>query len=270
MAMWHGHAFEVHANETETGSFVSPVTNEVMTLSWAERDIAEVLLRRFPTPKDNPWGVAMAWVVTNATLSAWAGKYISPPLYAKAIRKLELAGIIEVTRELGEGHKITIGRLLRCDLDLCQDPLHYPGNYPLPKVSPPKSKDKGEVTKTNETPNVRLDIKNLNNPLRTLNTLSEGSNDFEVLEIVAAEVTQANELQAVTRELETPKPLPPNWEAQTWARAKARGLDKPSPMDIAYAWNTYEETGLDLETGGAWIDGRPNPRPATPLKTGTN
>ena len=161
MAMWHGHALEGHANETETGSFVSPVTNDLMNLTWAESKIADTLLRRFPTPKDNPWGVAMAWVVTNATLSTWAGKYISPPLYASAIKTLEQAGVFEVTRERGEGHKLTIGKLLRCDLNQCQDPLHYPSNYPLPKVSPPLSKVKGEITKSNETPNVPLDIKNL-------------------------------------------------------------------------------------------------------------
>ena len=270
MAYWNCHALEVHANETEIGNFVSPVTNEVITLTWAQSKIAETILRRLPTTESNPWGQSYAWVVTNSTLSAWVGKYISPPLYAKAIWNLELAGIFEVTREIGEGHKITIGRLLRCDLDQCQDPLHYPGNYPLPKVSTPSVIVRGEINETKETPLVRLDIKNLNNPLRTLNTISESSKEFEALEIVAAEVTQANELRAVTRELETPKLLPNNWEAWTWARARVRGLEQPSPADIGYAWHTFEETGLDLETGGAWQDGRPNPKPATQLKTGTN
>lgn len=270
MAFWNCHALEGHANETESGYFVSPITNEVMNLSWAESKIAETLLRRFPTDKGNPWGVAMAWVVTNKDLSTWTGRRISPPLYAKAIRKLELAGIIEVTRELGEGHKITIGRLLRCDLDQCQELGHYPANYPLPKVSTPSVKERGEVKETNETPLVHLDIKNLNNPLITLNSVSEGFKDFEALEIVAAEVAQVNEVKGVTRELEIPETLPPNWGEWLRIRAKAKGAEQPSPMDIGYARLTWEETGLDLETGGEWMNGRPNPKPAKALQLGTN
>jgi hypothetical protein len=190
-------------------------------------------------------------------LSAWAGKYISPPLYASAIQKLELAGIIEVIRELGEGHKVTIGRLLRCDLNLCQDPLHYPGNYPLPKLSPPKGEIRGELIKPEETPLVHLDIKNLNNPLRTLNTLSESSNDLE-------------SLQRSLEPEENQEPLFPLFEEWTWASARRKGLAKPSQWDIAEARRLQEKFGKDLEPGGAWVDGRPNPIPGNQLSKANN
>lgn len=260
MAYWNCHALEGHANETERGSFVSPVTNENCNLTWAETKLAETILRRLPTTESNPWGLAYTWVVTNATLSAWAGKYISPPLYTSSINKLELAGVLEVIRELGEGHKVTIGRLLRCDLDNCQEPGHYPSNYPLPKLSPPKGEIKGELSKPEETPLVHLDIKNLNNPLRTLNTLSESSNDLVSL----PGNQESAPAQGVSDEpLDLENLLPRYWVEWLWIRARKRGLEQPSPIDIGHARNEYEVTGLDLEPGGVWQDGRPNPKPVS-------
>ena len=269
MAYFNCHALD-HASEIVNGYFVSPVTNELMRLTWAESKIAETILRRLPTNEALPWGDQIGYSITNKHLNAWAGKKITPDLYASAILKLELAGIIEVIRELGEPHKIKIGRLLRCDLNQCFEPLHYPGNYPLEKPSTPEVNPSRGLDLEEETPLIALDIKNLNNPLRTLNTLNEFPKDFEPLEIVAAEVAQANELRAVTSELVEPEPLPTYWEEQTWVRARARGLTEPSPADIGWARSTWEETGLDLEPDGAWRDGRARPRPAQELQTGTN
>jgi len=268
MAHWNTHALG-HASQIEAGYFVSPLTNEVMKLSWAESKIAETIMRRLPTTEASPWGDQIGYSINNKNLTAWAGKRISSALYASAIRKLELAGIIEVVRDLGESHKIKIGRLLRCDLNNCFEPLHYPGRYPLEKPSTPLENIRSEVIEPEETPLIHRDIKNLNKPLITLNTFNE---DSEILESSQSEPIEEKEIEATleTKDLEQVKPLPPGWANWIRETTKRQGLETPRPSDIGHAWATYEETGLDLQPGGDWFIGRPSPKPEQQLKTGTN
>jgi len=259
MAYWNCHALEGHANETEGGSFVSPVTNENCNLTWAESKLAETLLRRLPNTNDLPWGDQIGFTITRNNLSTWAGKNIDPSTYKTAIDKLELAGVFEVTRELGEGHKMKIGRLLRCDQNQCLNPMHYPFDYPLAKPSTPLSNPTRELEETETPAMVSPDIKNLKNSLITPNTLLAISNELESL---SGNQESAPDQCVSDEPLDLETLLPRCWVEWLWIRARKRGLEQPSPMDIGYALNEYEVTGLDLEPGGVWQDGRPNPSPS--------
>jgi len=262
MPFWLGHAFEDHANETLEGHFISPVTNELMVLSWSERAIAEAICRRLPFTKELPWGDQIGFKLTRATISKWVGKPISDNLYKIAITNLELAGLLSVIRERGEGHKVTPGRLLRCDQKECQDTEHYPKGYPLPNVSASLPKQRRDIALGEETPEVWRDIKNLNNPLITSNSYEEVA---EVFEVQSSRVSTQVESRAKHPDQELQEwldALPANWVAWSYASAKAKGFDKPTKIDLAYAERIFEETGLDLEPGGAWQDGKVLPQPS--------
>ena len=268
MPYWLGHAFQDHANETLDGYFVSPVTNEVMVLSWSEKAIAEAICRRLAFSRDLPWGDHIGFKISRATISNWVGKPISDKLYRVAITNLELAGLLSVIREQGEAHKVTLGLLVRCEQKECQDREHYPEDYPLPKVSTSLPEKRGDLALGEETPNFSPDIKNLNNSLITTNTSLGVSTGLEVAEVYS-HLPGSNSAQTeplanrASEELnEWLESLPGNWVEWSYASARRKGFEKPTRSDLAYAEKIYKETGLDLEPKGAWQDGRANPRPA--------
>jgi hypothetical protein len=233
-----------------------------MVFSWSEKAIAEAICRRLPFKRELPWGDHIGYKITRATISNWIGKPISDKLYKIAITNLELAGLLSVIRERGEGHKVTLGLLVRCEQKECQDREHYPEDYPLPKVSTPLPKQRGDLALGEETPNFSPDIKNLNNSLITTNTHMGVA---EVFEVQASQVSTQVEPQAKHPEQELQEwleSLPGNWVEWSYASARRKDFDKPTRSDLAYAEKVYKETGLDLEPGGAWQDGRANPRPA--------
>jgi hypothetical protein len=232
-----------------------------MVLSWSEKAIAEAICRRLPFKTELPWGDHIGFKLTRATLSKWIGKPISDNLYKIAIRNLELAGLISVIRERGEAHKVTLGLLVKCEQNGCQDPEHYPDKYPLAKVSTHLPKQRGDLALGQETPDVLPDIKNLNNSLITSNTYKVS----EVFDVQASQVSTQVESQAKHPAQEFQEwigSLPTNWVKWSYASAKLKGFDKPTKRDLGYAEEIFQETGLDLEPGGAWQDGRANPRPA--------
>lgn len=262
MAFWNEHAFEGHANEVLNGSFVSPVSGDLFVLSWSERAIAQAILRRFYADKENPWGDNIGHSFSRNLTSELVGKPISNPLWQVAIENLELAGVFEVIRERGEAHKITLGKLVRCDLNECQVSEHYPAGYPLPKLSTPLPIERGEVSSGEETPKVWRDIKNLNNPLITTNTELEVSESFEESNKPATYLEEPS--QPVEPPQEWSLILPRYWQEWLTLRAEQKGF--PSGMDIAHALTTFEQTGLDLEPNGSWKAGTSTPRPVTTNK----
>jgi hypothetical protein len=274
MAFWLVKRFKDHSSEFRDGYFVSPITNDTCNLTRGYRHFCEAILDLWQADKNEPEGKPFGYRFTRNLIGEESGLEISETLFFRATRALEEAGVFEIIRDGELGHSkgliFNLGALVRCEVNGCLNPKHYPADYPLQIDKPPIQGEKGEGAIRQEPPVNSLDIKNLNKPLRTLNTLNEGSKEFETLEIVAAEVAQASELREVTKQLVEPKPLPPYWEEQTWVRARARGLEQPSPADIGWARSTWEETGLDLEPDGAWRDGRARPRPAQGLQTGTN
>jgi hypothetical protein len=255
MAYWNGHAFQWHANEIPTGAFDSPVSGDRCVLSWSERNIAEAMLRRYFADETIPWGDHIGFSIARTQVELFVGKRISPNLWAVAMTNLELAGVFEVIRERGQAHKITLGRLLRCDLNGCRIKEHYPGGYPLPEVSTPIPEVRREVSLGEETAQVSLHKKNLNNPLITLNT------GLEVSAVRDSEVSPGN--QTSSNPDEWRELLPRYWQEWLELRARLKEFDIPSGMDIGHAQDTYERTGLDLEANGNWRDGRARPIPAT-------
>jgi hypothetical protein len=274
MAFWLVKRFKDHSSEFRDGYFVSPVTNDTCHLTRGYRHFAEAILDLWQADKTEPEGKRFGYRFTRNLIGEESGLEVSETLFFRATRELEQAGVFEIIREgeLGnsKGFVFNLGALIKCEVNGCVNTKHYPADYPLQIDKPPIQYEKGEQAISQETPVNSLDIKNLNKPLRTLNTLKEIAKDFETLEIVAAEVAEVNQVKPATKELETPEALPPNWEAWTWASARRQRREQPSQIDIGYAWNTFEETGLDLDTGGAWIDGRPNPKPAKALQLGSN
>ena len=268
MAFWNEHAFGDHTSELLDGHFVSPVTNETCRLTHTERGLALALLRCWYANDENPWGDPMGYKISRQSLSKASGKRISDNLYRSVFAKLELAGVVSVIREPGEAHKVTLGLLLRCDQRGCRVELHYPGNYPLPKVSTPLPEKRGDLAFGEETPEVSRDIKNLNNSLITTNTSLGVSTGLEVAEgnshLPSSNSAQTEPLVSrASEELnEWLESLPGNWVEWSYASARRKGFEKPTRSDLAYAEKIYKETGLDLEPKGAWQDGRANPRPA--------
>lgn len=259
MAFWHEHAFEGHANETLDGYFVSPVTGELFRLSWSERAIAQNILRRFWASKEQPWGDHIGYHISRRIVSEYVGKRISNPLWAEAFRNLEFAGVFSVIREQGQAHKITLGQLLRCDLNGCLEPMHYPANYPLPNVSTPLPEIRREVSLGEETPKVSRDIKKPNNSLITANSVLEVSESFEYS---PRPVSDQGELESASaKEPDQCEQLPEYWREWLQLSAERKGFTEPTGGDIAHALLTYEKTGLDLEPNGTWRDGRAIPRP---------
>jgi hypothetical protein len=269
MAYWNEHAFASHTDTRLDGYFVSPVTNDTCTLSWAQRHIGQSILRRWFANDEKPWGEPMGYSISRAMAEEWAGLVISDNLWKSAIDNLERAGVFSVIREQGEAHKFQLGKLIRCDLKECQVELHYPPKYPLPNVSTPLAKDRGDLATSEETPNFSPDTKNLNNSLITLNTLSEVQEVLEVpgsLPGATANPVEPKGKPANEELQEWLDSLPEHWVKWSWISAGLKGYDKPTKRDLAYAEQVYKETGLDLEPNGTWQDGRANPRPAQALK----
>ena len=261
MAFWNCHALEGHASETMDGSFISPVSGDIWVLSWSERKIAESILRRYYASKDLPWGDRAGHRITRRLVSEWVGKPISHKLWADAMNGLEGAGLFSIVRERGEGHKITIGRLLRCDLNECQNAEHYPADYPLPKVSPPFAEVRTEVSLGEETPNVSRDTNNLNNSPITSNR------NLEIFGVGSALSDQAcgrfephtsppNLSVQTFREV-----LPSRWQEWLYLRAGLKGHSEPMGVDMGHALYAFNETGMDLEPEGAWLSGVAYPWP---------
>ena len=148
---------------------------------------------------------------------------------------------------------------MRCEyfthLRLCAPARHLPGWFTISvkpstisvKPSTPSVEESNLPDKPYDPALVHLDINKLNKPNNQEQTLKTG-----------LEVSQVEEI----KNPEPEKQLPPNWEKQIWIVAKKLGFQEPRQIDKAHAWNTYEETGLDLEPGGIWETGKEFPRPA--------
>jgi len=266
MAFWNEHAFEAHADELLNGSFVSPVTGELFVLSWSERAIAQNILRRYWASKEEPWGTITGHYISRRIASSFVGKQISEPLWRVAMLNLELAGIFSLIRERGEAHKITLGKLLRCDLNECQESQHYPDKYPLPNVSTPLPEVRRELSLGEETPNVSSYINKLNNFSIISNSDLEVSESFGYSHSPASKPVEPKLDQASGYQEAQLEELPEYWREWLQLSAERKGFTEPTGGDIAHALVTYEKTGLDLEADGSWRYGRALPRPKEPEK----
>ena len=255
--------FVDHTSELEAGYFVNPETQEIGKLTPLVRYLVMAMLLRFtgdPDEKDphaiarnNRVQISAKWVSDSA------GIPVRSDTYSKLVKQTTQAGIFDWQLEPLGNYSVSGGVTLRCEhfahLGLCDPARHLPGWFKTSvKPSTPSVKPStlsvnpiGQLGNQDDPALIRLDMNKLNKPNNREQTIKTG---FEVSQVEEA------------KSQEPEKPLSPNWEGWTWIRARQRGLEKPSPMDIGYAWNTYQEFGSDLETDGNWTDGRPYPRPA--------
>jgi hypothetical protein len=255
--------FNFHTDQTITGNFISPVTNETMLLTFATRHMALTIFDMWIADKLEPEGDRFGYRFSREEISRRGGIAISTKLYSQAYKALVQAGVFEplpeeeLLHELGNKKLYRLGILLRCESNGCYNPTHYPRDYPLPKVMTPLPKDMGAVSQGNETGDNSSRLKSLKEDLRVDKTLSVDSESFETL---AAEIDDPDLLgESQEPDSETLENLPALYQEWAWARAKRRGHSSPSRMDITEAWRCYELTGEDLKPGGLWLDGRQNP-----------
>lgn len=259
MTYWLEHRFADHSSQVETGSFVSPVTNDLMRLNTGQRGIALAVLLCMPQDPDkrDPLGFKLGYSVTKSFVEKAIGKRISPDTYRDTFDILELAGVFEIEREEGRGHILRPGKLLLCEHYVgCNPDTHNPywlEKNPLENPSTPLEIPSTPLTIPKDTPLNSLDINNLNNPLITLNTRLGDSEKLEPRPVEPEPSTEPS-----WRDL-----LPPNWLKWLAIRARLKGDQEPGGMDIGHALVTYEKTGKDLEPGGEWLKGIAKPQPAT-------
>ena len=251
--------FVDHTSELEQGFFVNPETQEIGELTAMVRYLVMCMLLRLPGDPDesDPHAIARGnkYFISAKWVSDCAGIRVHTDTYAKLVRQTTQAGIFVWTREPGGNYSITGGVTLRCEhfteLGLCDPKRHDPSWYKR-SIKPSTNSIKPSTNSINESQLlgeidspalVHLDKNNRNNFNNQEQTLNTGLGVSETKEL----------------ELETLENLPGNYQAWAWARSKKREQGSPSSMDIAEAWRCYELTGVDLEPGGLWLDGRPNP-----------
>lgn len=257
MPYWLEHRFIAHLHELD-GDFISPVTKERMTLTDLHKGITLATLLCLPQDPDKQdplkLGHRASFPISRKVIALMYGKRITQDTYANWVKAMTRAGVFVFTiNEPYGNYSIEAGLALDCerykDQGLCDLDTHYPywhkpplakQSTPSVEQSTPSSEPIREQGLPEETPPIHLDINKVNKP-----------QEIE---------TSKNTPDQV---IETKESLPSLYESWTWARAKKRGLEKPSPMDIAEAWRLYEQTGRDLEPGGAWTDGRSNPLTGT-------
>ena len=146
-------------------------------------------------------------------------------------------------------YSIEAGLALDCarygDRGLCDPETHNPYWFKPPKVnqatpsveqSTPSVEPIPEPGLPEESPPIHLDI-NKENKIEKVGT-SENTKELE---------------------LDTLENLPGNYQKWAWIISGLKGLGQPSSLDIIEAWRCYKRTGVDLEPGGLWLDGRSNP-----------
>jgi hypothetical protein len=258
MTYWLEHRFKDHSSELEFGSFVSPVTNDQMTLSNTQRGIALAVLLCMPQDpnKKDPLGFRFGYRITKAFVERAIGKPISDGTYRDFFDLYELAGVFELERELGSGHILRPGKLLLCELypgcdPVTHNPYWLPGN-PSDSNSTPYGNDRSPLQERQESPPNSLDINNLNKPLITLNT------DLGIEKVLLVEDPDPREPGG------DPEPhpdLPQRIISWLDIRRDKAGLDTWRPGDIANANEYWERTGQDLPETGSWTSGASYPFP---------
>jgi len=262
MAYWLEHRFIDHLHELD-GAFVSPITNELMTLTDLQRGLALATLLSLPGDKQelNPlkFGHNQQHPISRRWLAERWGKPISQDTYANWVRAMTQAGVFRFTGEKGRNYQIEAGLALECELyqdqGLCDVKRHNPHwhkttptkrDTPSLKQSTPSPEPIREPAQPEETPPIHLDTNKANK---------------------SQQVTTNQ--KTLEREIEIEKTLPDNYLAWLRIRTENRGRDIPSPMDKAEADRCYELTGVDLEPGGSWESGI-HPSPLTGSKQLTN
>jgi hypothetical protein len=252
MPYWIEHRL-FHINELE-GDFTSPVTNETMFLTDLHRGIAGAVLLCLPydPEKRDPlkFGYRERFPISRKVIGLMYGKPVTEDTYANWVKAMTQAGVFVFTMDKpGGNYFIEAGLALDCarygDRGLCDPETHYPYWFKPPRLSQvtpsveqstPSSEPSPELGLPEETPPIHLDIKKENKPEQV--ETSENTKELE---------------------LETLEKLPENYQAWAWIRAGLKPIDQPSSMDIAEAWRCFKLEGVDLEPGGLWLDGRPNP-----------
>jgi hypothetical protein len=196
------------------------------------------------------FGYRERFPISRKVIGLMYGKPVTEDTYANWVKAMTRAGVFVFSKdEPGGNYFIEAGLALDCarykQFGLCDLDTHYPSwfdtsrlNRDTPSVeqSTPSSEPIHEPGLPEETPPIHLDIKKENKPEQV--ETSENTKELE---------------------LETLEKLPENYQAWAWIRAGLKPIDQPSSMDIAEAWRCFKLTGVDLEPGGLWLDGRPNP-----------
>ncbi len=258
MTYWLEHRFKDHSSELEFGSFVSPVTNDQMTLSNTQRGIALAVLLCMPQDpnKIDPLGFRFGYRITKAFVERAIGKPISDGTYRDFFDLYELAGVFELEREQGYGHIIKPGKLLICEhYSGCDPATHNP--YWLPanpsdSNSTPYGNERGHLRKPEDSPPNSLDINNLNKPLITSNT------DLGIEKVLSVEASVPS---LPAENLEPCSDLPERIRAWLDKRRDKAQLEVWRQGDIAIANEYWERTGQDLPDTGSWTSGASYPFP---------
>jgi hypothetical protein len=253
MPYWLEHRFIAHLHELD-GDFTSPVTNETMALTDLHKALALATLLCLPYDPDKQdplkFGHRAQFPISRKVIGLMFGKPVTEDTYANWVKAMTRAGVFVFTiNEPYGNYSIEAGLALDCarygDRGLCDPETHNPYWFKPPKVnqatpsveqSTPSVEPIPEPGLPEESPPIHLDINKENKP-------EQGGTSENTKEL----------------ESETLENLPSNYQKWAWIISGLKGLGQPSSLDIIEAWRCYKRTGVDLEPGGLWLDGRQNP-----------
>jgi hypothetical protein len=243
-------------------TFDNLVNGEKTRFTDKDIAIALVILTSWPTDKNQ---TDLFFPVTGMRFTRdFVGRRtggLSNDAWETCLGSLESAGVFEITRTRGHTHVFRLGRLLDCQRVECMGGPkgnHFPEWASDPSVYPRgiPTKPRGLLGPTESGPLFDGDLNSFNTLNESLTTETEVS---EVTEVVPRVVEVVQSVEATWGDWQ--EGLTENWIKQVLVVTQKKGLRKPSSLDIAHAHATFKRTGQDLESDGAWTDGRSNPIP---------